>query len=235
MLDNYDDLLNRSLGGGFHPDFPEDCLFAVADDPARFKAFLQKIKTAIKDGKTSEKRFKDYLGNYKHYIDIEGYAKDPEVESFLNSYNEKSHNSRSSNSNSDHKRNSWGWRASWEPDWNEKAREETKARHARDEKDAKDLKEGNYRKSMTQYHNKVRGTKVAGAAVGGTVGGVIANKLAKKATNNMKSKAGKKAIRVVSTVAGIAAGGYGGYKAGGKIGKKYSRNLAINQFTVMNK
>lgn len=73
---------------------------------------------------------------------------------------------------------------------------------------------------MTQYHNKVRGTKVAGAAVGGTVGGVIANKLAKKATNNMKSKAGKKAIRVVSTVAGIAAGGYGGYKAGGKIGKK---------------
>lgn len=114
MFDNYSELKLGGLALCDKSAFPEDCLYAEADDKARFKAFLQKIKAAIKDGKTSEKRFKDYLGNYKHYIDTEGYAKDPEVESFLKSYNEKSHNSRSSNSNSDHKRNSWGWRASWD-------------------------------------------------------------------------------------------------------------------------
>lgn len=90
MLDNYSELLNRSLGGEVHPDFPDECLFAEADDPARFKAVLKKIKAAIKSGNTDSKRFQDYLDSYKSYKSNENWS-DPEIDSYLRKKNQTSY------------------------------------------------------------------------------------------------------------------------------------------------
>lgn len=107
MLDNYNELREGMLAQCDKPAFPDQCLYAEADDPQRFKAYIKKIKDCIKRGDTSSKRFQDYLDAYNYYVKNEGWEGDPEIDTVINkrsssrsSYDDWSHSSSSSSRNS---------------------------------------------------------------------------------------------------------------------------------------